>query len=565
MFDDVIENLNRERSVTFFSTSEYEYVGMVHVNGGDIKLGISVKDGFPKCFPVIRILDYSGFLPHVSSNGEMCLFNMESVMIREDRPNEIMLDSYDRAIEILNMDPMVRKREIFREFATYWDNKTIKNVSIYSNLIESKLHEYQEYLVIGSNQKWLVVSDSIDESKYILKLSMNCIFDEDKMIQIPCIRIRLRESALPPKMNKPFAWSEIRNFILRNITGSQKRRFKWLLSGRNTTINMFLLLVIPSMFGDQYACLWLHYKNHKNMALKNIPDCKVEAVKIIRMDQTYMLARGGAETNMKENSVLLIGCGSIGGFIAENICQCGINKLDILDKDKLTVDNVHRHVLGFNDAVAGEYKAKLMKSHLEAKYPHVDIDSLDYNDRTAETFLREPSRLKKYDLIISATGNPTVDLAINDKLCEMKEAPSFVVCFNEPYGIGGHAVAILKNGACLRCLYSDPVSGELVPFLGSFVKPNQSFLKSMSGCAGTYVEYSALDSQQTAIMATRLIIDVLNGKVDHTRLNSWIGPTERLEEAGYEASEYYKELVSEGLTTIAKDIPRVERCITCGR
>ena len=49
--------------------------------------------------------------------------------------------------------------------------------------------------------------------------------DDHKM---PCIRIRLRATALPP-MTEGVTWKSIRSFILENITAGQKRYFKKIL------------------------------------------------------------------------------------------------------------------------------------------------------------------------------------------------------------------------------------------------------------------------------------------------------------------------------------------------
>ncbi len=326
-----------------------------------------------------------------------------------------------------------------------------------------------------------------------------------------------------------------------------------------------ILLTIPSAYGDQYACIWLHHNSQKRKsALRNISNCQVDVVTTFRIDPSYMLIRGGAETNIMKKTVLLIGCGSVGGFLAENLCQCGIGTLDLLDNDILSVDNVHRHVLGFDDAILGKYKADLLKNQLDSRFPYVDIDSLPFADRSAEMLIREPSRLLHYDVIVSATGNPALDLEINDVLHKLDNAPPFVVCFNEPYGIGGHAIAVLKKGGCLRCLYSDPISGELSSFQASFVKENQSFSKTISGCSSAFVEYSVLDSQQTAIIASRLIINVLNGKCEHSLLISWIGSAERLRSEGYLTSEHYDDLEMKGVTSVSRDILCAKRCNTCG-
>ena len=563
MFESSIDNLNRERRVFFTKTTEDVYLGEVAVDGEKVRLSIDLGHGFPSTFPIISVVDSKRFVPHTSS-GKICLFNEDSVMIKKDVPDQLLLDSYDRAIDVLKMDPATQKEEVFREFLAYWGNKSKNNYLLYTNLSAAKMHEFQEYCVIGDKVNQLVLSDTIEESRALLINHMGCKTSEVEHYKIPCFRIRLRTSSLP-KMNEKFTWRNIRSYIFDNITGSQKRRFKQMLSEELSVVNRMILLTIPSTYGDQYACIWLYHNSQKRKsALRNILNCQVEAVTTFRIDPQYMLARGGAETNIMEKSVLLIGCGSVGGFLAENLCQCGVGTLDILDKDIISVDNVHRHVLGFDDAITRKYKADLLKKQLDSRFPYVDVDSLSFADRSAETLIREPSRLLHYDLVVSATGNPTLDLEINDILHKLDNAPSFVICFNEPYGIGGHAVAVLKKGGCLRCLYSDPISGELSEFQASFVKEKQSFSKTISGCSSAFVEYSVLDSQQTAIIASRLIIDVLNGKCKCSRMISWVGSAERLRHEGYQTSVYYDDLERKGVTSVSSDILCAKRCHTCG-
>ena len=565
MFESAVGFLNRERCTDFKPVSESLYEGFVVVGNERFKLSIDLGKGFPNDFPIIQVLESKKFHPHATFEGPLCLLNKEEVIVKEGMENELLLDSYDRAIEILDMDPQEQKKEILREFSVYWEIRSVLGVRLYLNLPDAKEHEYQEYIAIGPSPDRLVVSGSIEESKVLLANNMQCPLEKTETIRMICTRIRLREPAVPPRMNGQFTWRSIRAYIQDNITGGQKRQFEKLLSIKTRKVNRMVIIVIPSDEGDQHACFWVHSNESKKpMSIKNTLWSTVDAVATSRIDLNYMLARGGAETGLRDKSVLLIGAGSVGGFLAENLCQCGVGALDILDKDKLSVDNVHRHVLGFNDAMTGEYKADLLKMRLESRFPYVEIDSLNFTDRSVESFLKDPERLLGYDLVISATGNPTVDLVINDVLHEFDDRPPFIVCFNEPYGIGGHAIAILNTGACLRCLYSDPISGETVPFLGSFVRSDQSFSKTMSGCAGSFVDYSVLDSQQTAILATRLSIDVLRGECGNSRIISWLGPSDKLMQAGFKTSEFFEELWNTHLTSIIKDVPRNERCRICG-
>ena len=565
MVNNAIKKLNDLRNVSFVQVSKYIYEGIVPFNGRSIKMQLDFSTGFPEHFPYVILPEHKGFRPHISSDGKMCLFDEDNIIIQSNMPDQLVIDAFDRAIEILNMDSQTQNAEAYREFQVYWASKSKCKYKIHLNLPEADAHEFKEYIAVGSETRnILLISSSVEESERILLNDLRFDTHSNQVFHIPCTRIRLRESAFPP-MRGEITWKDFKDYIFRNITVGQRRHFKQFLSTRPTHIKRFILVQIPSQYGDQFACVLLTCHNTNHMSINNSLGSKIDPVISFRVDQQYLLKRIGAEIDLTDKTVLLVGCGSIGGFIAENLCQCGVGTVDILDKDLLSFDNIHRHVLGFDSAINGGYKADLLKKHLENKYPYVDIDALNLQNRSAESFFNEADRLSCYDLIISATGNPSTNLMINEKIKLTGAGLPFIVCFNEPYGIGGHAIAIMPEGACLRCMYSDVISGELSLFQGSLVKEGQSFSKTLSACTGSYVEYSVLDIQQTGIMTTRLAIDLLKGNCSKSRLDSWLGDSKKLIEAGFEASEYYNELQSSGSLFVSKDIPSYQRCILCGK
>lgn len=172
-------------------------------------------------------------------------------------------------------------------------------------------------------------------------------------------------------------------------------------------------------------------------------------------------------------------------------------------------------------------------------------------------------RLENYDLIISALGEPTLNLEINRILYKEKIATPFICCFNEPYGIGGHALAVnITHDTCLRCLYTDQISEDLVPFRASFVGKNQYFKKNISGCSGAFVPYSCLDSQQTAIMTARLAVKILLGEVRQNKICSWKGNDMDLINAGFKTSDFYQSRKANGMLE-EMAVPFAEHCPVC--
>ena len=559
---EAISTLNAERKVDFeeISNETLKYQGNVDLGSEIIKLIIDCGNGYPDRYPKIQIVTPTRFYPHVDDKGYMCLFDDASLLIRTDMPSQMIIDAFDRALSILMVNPRSEgyKLESAREFNAYWTHE--KAWVIYTNLSPCNGADYRELRCLVYDDV-LIISDTKEESEYLFH---NYFCKEDvETTETPCILIRLRSFAVPP-IQKDYSWKQVRTFILKNITSSQKNRFQQFLNLKIKELSRFIILSIPAPEGDFYAGFWVHYKDRQYSKVEKNCNCKVEPIMTIPIDYSYLLNRAGQRHNgFYGKSVLLIGCGSVGGFLAANLCQSGITVLDLLDKDNLSVDNVHRHILGFSDAIKNKNKADLLKEYLEEQYPHVEIDSLGFQDRNAEQLLKQPDRLNNYDIIISATGEPTLNLKINRILYDNNISVPFIVCFNEPYGIGGHAIAVNLRGGCLQCLYTDNISNDIIPFRASFVEPNQDFKKSISGCAGSFVEYSGLDSQQTALITARLVLQILKGECKENRLISWVGTSNELIKNGYRASEYYEKISEKQLNTVSRGIPLNDRCVIC--
>lgn len=113
----------------------------------------------------------------------------------------------------------------------------------------------------------------------------------------------------------------------------------------------------------------------------------------------------------------------------------------------------------------------------------------------------------------------------------------------------------------MQCWYTDTISSDIVQFKGSFVAPGQNFKKNISGCSGSFVPYSCLDSQQTALLATRKSIDILNDNLSKNTLFSWIGSPEELLGQGFYLSDWY--LVNREKGYVTMDAIRNSNCCIC--
>lgn len=542
----IIQNVNQQRGLLFQPASCHidkyiaEFSGYIENVGG---ITISFTENFPTQLPDIYLQDTSKPHLHVDNKGKICLTDQSSLLIDTTHPTQLVLECIDRALQIVGLSPDSPKyqEELKKEFLSYWGTRE-RRFSCDSILrLPPDNTLCQEYPIYQFEKQYLLANSIYDANAFLCNTLGNKVDIERPSYQALVIRLKKGSSVPTPFRN--YDWSTVLHYILHNTDAKTHDLFLTYTSRCVKKYILFMVLVLPDVEGDILFGFLIRFTNQHKMPMKASRTKIVYQLDISRADYDFQLLRCGATPSLYNKKVLLLGCGSIGGFLANNLCQMGITQLDLLDNDMFTMDNVHRHFMGF-DAFrtdASAYKADLLKCTLNEKYAYLDLDSLNYIDRSVENvILAHPERLSSYDLVISALGEPTLNLEINRLLIENNISTPFLVCFNEPYGIGGHVITTnLSQESCLRCFYSNLVSGSLVPFLGSLVQPNQNFKRSLSGCSGIFVPYSTLDSQQTAIFAARKAIEILNGALRHNDLVTWKGDPFLLESHGYKLSPYF--------------------------
>lgn len=527
---------------------ESPYIAMYSVEyhgHGTLKLGF--KASFPYTLPSIFISPVPVMHLHIDSKGKICLTDESSLLLDVSKPAQIIVECLRLADRVLNLSPddPQYQAELKKEFLSYWGLQG-HGTAIQSIFPVSNCHSIQEIPLLNAGKNYILAPSLPDANSFICDYCGLSPIDTSKVTPQCAWVIRLKDGAALLSPFEDHNWSDIIGYIKNNADKETRQKFWDLASKPVTKTTVWLIFVVPAADkaeGDIVFGVYVGINNIHKMPIKASRSRTVLQVNVIRRDYDFLLSRCGASPSLIDKRVLLLGCGSVGSFLANNLCQMGITQLDILDKDTFSIDNVYRHFMGF-EAVkqkATLYKSDLLRNILSEKYAYLDIDSLNYINRTVESVILEnPDRLFQYDLIISALGEPTLNLAINDLLVTHQISVPFIVCFNEPYGIGGHVITTnISNESCLRCFYTDPTCGTLCSFRGSLVGANQIFKKTISGCSGTFVPYNTLDSQQTALYAARKAVEVLTGKLTYNDFYTWRGDASLLISQGFNVSEYF--------------------------
>ena len=467
--------------------------------------------------------------------GNVCIGDQDSFSLNYDRPELVFAESLDRHIAQLTqaiLDPVWNEKELLREFYSNWlevcahrnfdllcaANGDLEEIKIYSPTPDRKWGFESMYFGITTS------ASTLAEFSYISKQNKGRKLAGDGFI-IP----------LDNLMPAPSSESEVETWYLRTINKNhlppafehKKGRRFWLIFNAETASGR-------TWFGINldYSEKGKKVLPKKQEALKNWSITPI-GVQIFNKDR--LMPRSGADLDLDNKSILVVGCGSVGGEIVQKLGAAGVGNIVLCDPDIYSIDNIYRHVL--SDHFIGCNKAAALSIQLETKYPWIKTK---YQDKKLLD-LRDKGFLEPFDLIVIAIGSPTHERLFHDFIVKNRISTPIVNTWLEGYGIGGHAVLDIKNTqGCLRCAYVDlqtDISGLSSNL--NFLEPDQSLTINHAGCGNLFLPYNAISAAKTALIASDLIIGALLGKIKSSTKASWKGDDADVVKKGFSLTHRY--------------------------
>lgn len=144
--------------------------------------------------------------------------------------------------------------------------------------------------------------------------------------------------------------------------------------------------------------------------------------------------------------VLIAGCGSGGGQVAQHLVMSGVRKFILVDKDRLEVENVIRHACGLR--YLGCRKTAALADVIKDRNPQVEVRMFD-EDVLAWKGLKD--EIERAAVVVVGTDNEPSRYRLND-VCVETQTP-FTVGRVFTRGIGGEVYAYRPGrSGCLACL-----------------------------------------------------------------------------------------------------------------
>lgn len=519
-------------------------------DGSSLPVHVALPPSFPDALPEVFLrFKPSSHIAHVERSGKICIAPKSGILIDADRPEAIVTQALSKAAAVLQKrNSADQPQELASEFLAYWSEPA--PTTLLSTCPPDSATGPVCLVRLSKNGSLSLAAPSRDAaSDWTGATGKQITAVEDAFF------IRLDSLPPLPSFGERTTLRGFLSLVDANAAPDGSKALKAWLKSHGFPATVMLSAPLNEKGHVEFACTIPKLspraaakvergfrKGHVPNAII-VPRASAEPVVrlgVSRVDPGYVLPRGGADPLLREKTVAIVGCGSVGSHVAQALAVAGVGTLVLIDPDILLADNIHRHVLGA--AHIGQLKTAGLEMVLRGRFPHLlvkpfpeEIESILDVDKNAVLCA---------DLIILALGDETLERRLNALLHGETRR---IHVWLEPLGVGGHVLSLAKEGTgCLACLYRRDDTYGLVN-MASLVEPGQSFQQSLAGCAGTFTPFGSLDAEEASLHASREAIAVLRGERVGPSLLSWASSKEHFLTAGHRLSRLGQSLAEETL------------------
>ena len=529
------------------------FEGNLNCAKGLVPVCLTIEDWDFLSYPEITLIGRPAFLPdlmpHIDVDGNLCYFSPGIVVLDRYRPDDAILQCLNQAILVLNRiaeDPVYRENDIQNEFLAHWifgQSSQVWPVLLGSIQPNATLAQY--YILNDPNGRRAMIACNASEANALCEIKG---WPKPKNSLCNCWILGTTLHPTIPNLKFPSTIKELFNWLIqwdRNLYN----RVQYILEKNGEYLeNKFISFAVKCPAG------WVGFAfdlnqitrlgSRKNPKLyKQYLHGKGGAHEILRLSITdvspsFVHSRNLTFPDLRDRKITLIGCGAIGGYLAQTLVRLGAGSgngsINLVDPDVLGAENLGRHYLGYSDLF--KYKAIALRDELMRQFPTANIISHVKN-------VNKITRLFGVDLVINATGEESINELLNEKrlLIGPKAAPLLQVWIKG----NGECVQSLwmddRRYGCFRCLYQSNQTQyrqERFPVLKN--ETERRFI----GCRA-FTPYAVSAPMNAASLAADTIIDWIKG----------------------DPSPRFRTRITEGADVNKvknQNVSRMEGCIACG-
>ena len=528
------DGVNRDR---FRDVWRLEFHGGTPVPHLFVAIPWVFPDELPHIYAPYDLAFEGARIPHLDRFQHVCTFNISSRFPNPDRPGEAVLATISRALEIMNQGLTGQnKTEYMDEFDAYWGDVSRPPIAALAILRMEGVHRKIRQVLISpplAGFSLLITDDDTTAHSFLDAIG------------------RARGTPAPALFLQLDSTVDVRG-ILHNSdvarclpSEPKKALFAFLKEDHRPSLVLFSIPIKTSyVFGG-----WMHRpystiiyrgersRRHQGQAAGFLPGHlspeveltlkfatqPVDRVVVTRADPSRLDLRTSGEERDLSGEINVIGCGSVGGFIARALAYARPSTLRLVDNELLEVHNVPRHVCDLTSV--GQNKAEAVGGLLRRSDPSLQIEP--YPQDVLEILRTSATRLVPAKLTVVSLAKIAPERTINE-VARGTDLGVAAYVWIEPHAIAGHAVIVPPKGrGCFECLVQP--DGEL----GVGVLRNRdSFTLNDAGCRGSYIPYGGLDLEIFSTTIARHVLRALSlsactqvtwiGDIEKARRNSWL-------------------------------------------
>lgn len=515
-YDDITVDISRSNErVVMFQLFENQFALLCpKLDDSTSKATILVIDDGKFDFPHIMLreinIDSTSFLPK-GKYRYICLHETGSLVASLQTYEEKIIEEIERLIELMQLSPVEIEKEYQKEFLYYWNSAASGNNI---DLFLGNLQEFMPLKVYQNKDLFRYVSPNVELNDIEKRVKNDRVWQQRVDINAFYIPIIDNRGIVPPTTKQKWGISQISEILSgKKISHISHETYKQL---KTQTVNYHIIDLIFSMnieslpvtFAARITC-----KDSKPKPLfqKILEDgISIQGLHTKRKDYFYLNKVIGNTSCEYSKNILLIGAGSLGSYVANEIVKNGFNQITVYDGDNLEPDNFMRWIYG--GILNKTYKSTALKTLLE--WVHLEIHVSSNTEHIDEANLI--NQMDEYDYIIFTVGSSDVQLKLNRVLKEHRCKAHTIFAWLEAGGIHSHILNInYENPGCYECLFTAS-HGGLVNNKANIMTEdavNNNIIRN--GCGGTRAAYG------TAVLlrTTAALIDLI-GKIENRELNS---------------------------------------------
>lgn len=139
---------------------------------------------------------------------------------------------------------------------------------------------------------------------------------------------------------------------------------------------------------------------------------------------------------IKKLNILVLGLGGVGGYVVESLIRSGINKITLVDGDKIKSSNLNRQIIATSKNLE-KYKTKEFKKRIKLINPKVKVTIIN-------TFINKDNLFllftENYDYIIDACDTTIVKVLLMQEC--LKRNIKLISCMGSANKIDGSLLKI---------------------------------------------------------------------------------------------------------------------------